>query len=66
MHNGINKITVTATRRAGMGYANTNPAGAAVWRIVDTKAETTVGSPYKTKDELLGDFERFATEYFGM
>lgn len=63
MHNGTNKITIHRTRYAGLGYANTNPAGKPLWRFVDLHDEgraASVGAQYQTKDELLADLDRYA------
>lgn len=63
MFNGVNPITIHSTRYIGLGYANTNPAGKAYWRIIDLhecKTERVVGPIYSTKVELLADLDRYA------
>lgn len=66
MYNGTNKIKICATQHAGLGYANTNPAGAACWRVIDLhepRREAAVGPLYATKGELLADFPRYAASW---
>lgn len=66
LFNGINQIAIHSTRFAGLGYANTNPAGAAVWRVIDRHdagREAAVGPVYQTKDELLADLSRYAESW---
>ena len=63
LFNGVNKITVSPTRFAGLGYANTNPVGKACWRFVDlhdTDRKAVVGAVYYSKVELLADLDRYA------
>lgn len=65
MYNGINKITVHATRHKGLGYGNTNPAGKPCWRVIDISDEryASVGPIYASKAELLADFDRYAATW---
>jgi hypothetical protein len=63
MYNGINRIHIHSTRYPGLGFANTNPAGTAIWRVIDCHEEgreASVGPQYKTKTELLADLDRYA------
>lgn len=63
MFNGFRDIHIHRTRYAGLGYANTNPAGKPIWRVIDLHDEgraATVGEQYQTKDELLADLDRYA------
>ena len=66
MRNGVNEIKISKTRFAGLGFANINPAGAAVWRVIDLHdagREAVVGPIYKTKAELLADLDRYAASW---
>ncbi|MCP3017412.1 hypothetical protein [Cupriavidus basilensis] len=66
MFNGTNPITIHRTRYAGLGYANTNPAGKPLWRVIDLHNDlrndrnAAVGPLYETKSELLADLDRYA------
>ncbi len=62
MFNGTNQIQIHRTRYAGLGYANTNPAGKSLWRVIDLHDDrnAAVGPLYETKAELLADFDRYA------
>ncbi len=63
LYNGINKIKIQSTQYAGLGFANTNPAGVACWRVIDMHDEgrtAPVGPIYKSKFELLQDLPRYA------
>jgi hypothetical protein len=63
MYNGVNKITIQSTQYAGLGFANTNPAGVPCWRVIDRHdeaREASVGPLYKSKAELLEDLPRYA------
>lgn len=65
LYNGVNKLKISATRFADMGYTNSNPAGKALWRFVDLTDGrlATVGPQYATKDELLSDLESYAASW---
>ncbi len=65
LFNGVNKIKVHSTQFAGLGYANTNPAGAACWRVIDLHESgrvAAVGPLYSSKAELLADLPRYARD----
>jgi hypothetical protein len=66
MFNGVNEIKIHSTQYAGLGYANTNPAGVALWRVIDQHdkgREASVGPLYKSKAELLADLPRYAATW---
>ena len=65
MYNGINKIRIHKTRIPELGYANTNPMGKPMWRVIDLQDgnEAEVGPQYATKAELLADFTRYAKSW---
>ncbi len=69
MFNGVNEIKIHSTQYAGLGYANTNPAGVALWRVIDKHdvpeggREGVVGPQYKSKAELLADLPRYAATW---
>lgn len=68
MFNGINQIVMHATRFAGLAFANTNPVGPAVWRVIDKHdvgREAAVGPVYRTREELLADLPRYAADTWG-
>lgn len=68
MYNGINLIQIKSTRYAGLGFANTNPMGDATWRVIDLHdagREAAVGPLYKSKQELLSDLDRYASDTWG-
>ena len=54
------------TRFEGLGYIHQDTN---LWRIVDIhdgiNISNTVGPHYRTKAELLGDLDRYATEIWG-
>ena len=54
------------TRFKGLGYIHQDEN---LWRIVDLHDEINtdhvVGPHYRSKQELLGDLERYATEIWG-
>lgn len=63
LYNGVTRIVLHPTRYAGLRYANTNPAGAPVWRIVDAHEAdraAAVGEVYHSRSELLADLDRYA------
>ena len=64
MYNGTNQITITPTRFATLGFANTCPQGKPLWRFVDLSEpgqQAVVGPQYRTRAELLADLEDYAT-----
>lgn len=66
MYNGTNKIAVRPTQFAGLGYANTNPAGRPLWRVIDKHdagREAAVGPQYTTRQELLADLPAYAKQW---
>lgn len=66
MYNGFNQIKINQTQYAGLGYANTNPAGKALWRVIDLHdagRAAAVGPLYASKAELLADLARYATTW---
>lgn len=64
MNNQINIHIIHKTRIAGLGYINQAPG---LWRFVDTHdgqdSTRTVGPQYKTQQELLSDFDRYARSW---
>jgi hypothetical protein len=54
--------SLSKTRFDGLGYAHIKRG---VWQFVDMDGEAQVGPQYASKDELLADMHRYATEYFG-
>lgn len=66
LYNGTNQIILHSTQYNGLKYANTNPAGKALWRIIDCHdvgREAPVGPLYASKAELLADLTRYATTW---
>ena len=66
LYNGVNKLVVQPTRYAGLRYANTNPAGSPVWRVIDAHDAgrlAAVGPVYQSKAELLADLPRYAATW---
>lgn len=60
-------MTIHKTRIAGLGYVKVSPT---LWRVVDlhegeTDTPRTVGPLYRTKQELLADFDRYSKEAWG-
>jgi hypothetical protein len=61
---------IIKTRFAGLGYWH---QGHALWRVVDLHESVlnsqgvprVVGPQYKSKEELLGDLDRYARESWG-
>ncbi len=64
MNNQINIHIIHKTQIAGLGYINQAPG---LWRFVDTHdgqdSTRTVGPQYKTRQELLSDFDRYASSW---
>lgn len=66
LFNGINRIAIQKTRHEGLGFANTNPAGSPVWRVIDLHdagRAAVVGPMYRSKAELLTDFDRYSATW---
>lgn len=67
MPEAINVPVIHRTRIPGLSYIN---QARGLWRVVDTHddrndAYRTVGPQYKTKAELLADFDRYSREAWG-
>lgn len=69
LYNGVNRLTIHASRFAGLGYTNSNPAGVPCWRFVDMHGgedrAACVGPQYRTRAELLADAARYARDAWG-
>ena len=51
----------TCTRFSELAFERVHPG---LWRIIDVHAgRSHIGPHYRTRDELLADLERFASEY---
>lgn len=51
------------TRYAEIGYRNDGEPTSPSWRFVEASNGNSIGTPYRTEKELLGDLYRYACEF---